>query len=128
MTPLVPLLAGLAAGLALGLGLAWRELRRQRRELARLRDEARELQAGARLLADVRHRCATPLQTIEVTSALLRRRCAEAAPAIDRMDTALARLRELTGLLAVPGPLVRGGGELLGPPERDAARPGAPPP
>lgn len=115
-------------GVAVGLAVAWVRVRHHRRELARARDEARTVAEGARLLGSLRHRLATPLQTLEVSTAVLRRRCTESATALERMDAALARLRELTGLLPASGGPPGRRDDRRERPRRDAPRSEPPPP
>jgi signal transduction histidine kinase len=68
--------------------------------LARARAEADALARMARLFLAVRDRTNTPLQTLELSTALLARRFPAAVPQLDRMEQAVTNLRELSAMLA----------------------------
>jgi len=65
------------------------------RRVLRLRTEAIATQRLARAFLALRDFTNTPLQTIELATALARRRCVEAAPLLDRIQRALDRLYRL---------------------------------
>jgi hypothetical protein len=77
-------------------------LRRRASELAVVgaRAETAALERFARKLLAIRDLTNTPIQTIELTSALLRRKRADLVGELDRIDRALSRLREMNQLLA----------------------------
>jgi hypothetical protein len=94
-------------GVAFGM-LAWR-VRNYRIELKlrQARAEAEALERMARLFLALRDAANTPLQTLELSLALLRRRGGQGSePLMASMERALARLRALTQRMASADPLV----------------------
>jgi hypothetical protein len=77
-------------------------MRRRAMEVAVLRSgiEKTALQHLARRSMAIRDLANTPIQTIELTSAILRTRRPDLAPELDRIDRALSRLHDLNALLA----------------------------
>ncbi|MBU8895672.1 hypothetical protein DRW03_20275 [Corallococcus sp. H22C18031201] len=93
-----------AAGLAL-LGSRLRS-RRAEHQLRHARVEAESLERMAALILALRDAVSTPLQTLEVGTALLRQRAPGCEVTLDAMDRALDRLHRLTQQMASSDPLV----------------------
>jgi hypothetical protein len=69
-------------------------------EVLRARLEAASLERLAQTLLAIQDLANTPLQTIELTVAVLRQQRPELTPALDRLDRAAERLHELNRILA----------------------------
>lgn len=74
--------------------------------LHRARAEAESLERVARLLLVMRDAANTPLQSLELGVSLLQQRSPENAALLVTLQRALARLRSLTGRMAIADPLV----------------------
>lgn len=75
-------------------------------KLREARAEAEALERLARLFLAVRDATNTPLQTLELSLALLKRRHPESTPTAETMERAVQRLRSLTQRLGSVDPLV----------------------
>ncbi|WP_257451192.1 hypothetical protein [Archangium lipolyticum] len=75
-------------------------------KLREARAEAEALERLARLFLAVRDATNTPLQTLELSIALLKRRNPECASTTDTMERAVQRLRSLAQRLGIADPLV----------------------
>jgi hypothetical protein len=69
------------------------------RRLVRAQSEAAAAQQLARTLLAVRDFANSPIQTLELSTQLIRRRRPELSPVLDRLDRSIARLMELNRLL-----------------------------
>jgi phosphoglycerate-specific signal transduction histidine kinase len=69
--------------------------------MLRVRTESIATQRMARTFLALRDFTNTPLQTIELTSHLVRARCPEMGPVLDRIDRSISRLYRLNRALAV---------------------------
>jgi hypothetical protein len=93
---------GTACGL---LGFRVRTLQIEQR-LQKARAEAESLERVARLLLAMRDAANTPLQSLELGVSLLQQRSPENAALLVTLERALARLRSLTGRMAIADPLL----------------------
>jgi len=71
------------------------------RRVLRMRTESIATQRLARAFLALRDFTNTPLQTIELSAHIMRARCPELAPVLDRVDRSLDRLHRLNHALAV---------------------------
>jgi hypothetical protein len=76
------------------------------RKLRQVRTEAEALERLARLFLAVRDATNTPLQTLELSIAVLKRRSPESASTTDTMERAVQKLRSLTQRLGSADPLL----------------------
>lgn len=76
------------------------------RKLREVRAEAEALERLARLFLAVRDATNTPLQTLELSIAVLKRRSPQCASTADTMERAVQKLRSLTQRLGSADPLV----------------------
>lgn len=90
-------LAFCAASAALHVNRVWRVA--AEREVTRLRAEAEALARLTRTTRAINDLAHTPLQTLELSAALVRMRCPEIEPIVQRMDRALAQLKGIRALL-----------------------------
>ena len=86
----------------IGFGLLAYRARQQilARDYSRARADAAALDRLARVTVAVRDAANTPLQTLEVSAALLESKHLDAKPIVDRITRAVSRLRQLTQVLA----------------------------
>lgn len=80
--------------------------RRVTYRLRRARAEAEALERLARLFLALRDAASTPLQSLEIGTALLRQRAPGCEPTLDSMERALTRLRNLTQRMSTADPLL----------------------
>lgn len=100
-----PWITGLYAAVAFGIVVVRGQHRRLAQEFARSVAEADALRALAGFLLSLRDLSNTPLQTLEIDTAILERRHPEERAAIRRMRTAVGQLREISQIMAQSAPL-----------------------
>jgi hypothetical protein len=86
--------------IAVGILLHRRRLLQMEHEAMRAQAETESLRRLARVALAVRDLSNTPLQTLELATALLRLRHPESAALLDQTDRSLARLEQLDGVLS----------------------------
>jgi hypothetical protein len=94
-----PLVLGIFGAVAIVLLVYRLRSRELERAALRAQSEADAMAATARAFMMLSDLANTPLQTIELSVALLRRRMPDAGPSLTRIERALARLHDLSGHL-----------------------------